>query len=472
VLLRWQTPAEAAAVIAAVLRDGSWRGELTMLHRHGSTRTLQVHANIVTDESDQPIRIMANFIDITERTRAEEELRRSSEQLAQANLQLARSARLKDEFLANMSHELRTPLTSILGRSELLQEDVLGMLTEHQRRSVRSIEENGRHLLELINDILDLSKIEAGKMTLDKQPVRVVGLGQSCLRMIAETVLKKRLHIRTVFDENVTLIHADPRRLKQILVNLLANAVKFTPAGGEVGLEVRGNPANQTVDLIVWDTGIGIAPDDQRRLFQPFIQIDSSLARQYEGTGLGLVLVAQLAALHCGSVSLASVLGLGSRFTVTLPWEPTNPPDSIDAQPQAQEVHHAMPIMAAMAPLVLLVDDNAEVLLLLSEYLQLHGYRVDQAHTGSEALVRAQTEPPACIIMDIQLPEMNGLAVIPMLRTHSIETPILVLSAHAMPGDHEQALAAGANAYLSKPVRMMELLTTIAALIHAHTSGL
>jgi CheY-like chemotaxis protein len=146
-------------------------------------------------------------------------------------------------------------------------------------------------------------------------------------------------------------------------------------------------------------------------------------------------------------------------------------PDSIDPQPPL-EVHPTVPIMASIAPLVLLVDDNAEVLLLLSEYLHLHGYRVDQAHTGSEALVRAQTEPPACIIMDIQLPEMNGLTVIPMLRTHSITTPILVLSAHAMPGDHEQALAAGANAYLSKPVRMMELLTTIAALIHAHGSGL
>jgi len=474
VLLRWQTPTDATHVIDTVLREGRWRGELTMLQRNGSAPALQVHANIVTDEAGKPIRIMANFIDISERKRAEDELRRSSKELAQANQELARAARLKYEFLANMSHELRTPLTSILGRSELLQEDTSGSLTELQRRSVRSIEESGHHLLELINDILDLSKIEAGKMKLELQPVRIAGFVQSCLRLIAETATKKRLRVSTALDEAVTIVNADPRRLKQILVNLLANAVKFTHAGGEIGLEVRGNPDTQTVDLIVWDTGIGIAAADQAMLFQPFIQIDSSLSRQYEGTGLGLVLVAQLTTMHGGSVNLTSAPGYGSRFTVTLPWEPTSSSHADLILPdQHADVPQPNYARQVAKPLLLLVEDHVAVQKLLAEYLVLHGYRVTLAKTGREALGHAQTIPPDCIIMDIQLPDMDGLTAIRILRSEAAYhmIPILVLSAHAMPGDQEQALAVGANAYLSKPVRLTEFVAMISTLINTHRSN-
>jgi len=404
--------------------------------------------------------------DITERKIAEAKIRKHSEELVQANIELARAARLKDEFLANMSHELRTPLTSILGRSELLQDDLSGPLTEFQRRSVRGIEESGRHLLELINDILDLSKIEAGKLVLEIQPIPMAGLVHSCIRMIAETAKRKQLRVDTTLDPAVAIIDADPRRLKQILVNLLGNAVKFTPNGGEVGLEVCGNIAANAVDLIVWDTGIGIDSSDQTHLFQPFVQIDSGLTRQYEGTGLGLALVERLTKLHGGSVSLVSELGKGSRFIVSLPWQPSSSPALVAALPPEDRAIPDIHVNGD-APLILLVEDNPETRTMIAEYLTMRGYRVAQAQTGHDALIDAHAEPPALIIMDIQLPDMDGLTATRTLRADPPGTniPILVLSAHAMPGDREQSLAAGANAYLSKPVRLTELVTTIKTLI-------
>jgi signal transduction histidine kinase len=219
-----------------------------------------------------------------------------------------------------MSHELRTPLNNVLGRAELLVEEIHGSLNEKQLRSVESIHESGRHLLELINDILDLSKIEADKLDLQQEPVSVSDLCEASIRLVSEAAQKKTILISADVDSIVVLITGDPRRLKQILVNLLSNAVKFTPVGGRVGLEVRGDHQGGMVTFTVWDTGIGIDEADMPRLFRPFEQLDSRLSRQYDGTGLGLSLVSRLTRLHGGGVSVTSVLGQGSRFIVTLPW--------------------------------------------------------------------------------------------------------------------------------------------------------
>ncbi len=263
-----------------------------------------------------------------ERAQLEQRIIERTADLRQANLDLIHAMRAKDEFLATMSHELRTPLNAILGKAETLQEGIFGPMNVNQLNSLHLIEESGRHLLALINDILDVAKIESEKLTLDFEPVSLSSVCEASLRIIKQTADQKHLTVSATLDAAIAArpVLADGRRLKQILINLLNNAVKFTPDGGQIGLEVRGDAAQETFSFIVWDTGIGIADADRGRLFQPFVQLDSSLARQYPGTGLGLVLVDRLAALHGGQVSMESVLGQGSRFTVTLPWQPAPPP--------------------------------------------------------------------------------------------------------------------------------------------------
>ncbi len=239
--------------------------------------------------------------------------------LRQANAELARAARIKNEFLATMSHELRTPLNAILGLSESLIEELQSPLTRRQQAVLRSVAASGHHLLVLINDILDLSKIESGHLNLQIETVAIDEVCKSSMRFVREAAQKKALRMTLDMPDDLTMVRADPRRLKQMLANLLSNAIKFTPEGGMVRLEVTADAESGVVRLAVADTGIGIASENQGRLFQPFSQLDPALNREYEGTGLGLALVRRLAELHNGSVSVESALGQGSRFTIALP---------------------------------------------------------------------------------------------------------------------------------------------------------
>lgn len=241
-------------------------------------------------------------------------------ELSAANVELARANRLKDEFLAAVSHELRTPLNAILGLTQGLEEQVYGPLNDKQLKSLHGVRESGRHLLFLINDVLDVAKIQAGKLELEIHLASVDQVCRSSLGMVKQAAEKKHLKVFFSLGSDVTTVQADPSRLKQVLFNLLDNAVKFTPEGGRIGLEVVGDEERGLVHFSVWDTGIGIARDDLAKLFQPFVQVDGSLARRYEGTGLGLMLVRRLTEMHKGAVSVESELGQGSRFTVTLPW--------------------------------------------------------------------------------------------------------------------------------------------------------
>ncbi|MCX6081825.1 MAG: PAS domain-containing protein [Chloroflexi bacterium] len=242
-------------------------------------------------------------------------------ELKNANFQLEKAARLKDEFLSSMSHELRTPLTGILGLSEVLQLQTYGPLSDKQMTAMNHIASSGRHLLEMINDILDFSRIEARQLILRLAACQVTQVCQSGLRAISDQAQKKNITTKFAIDRPGLVIQADPGRLKQMLTNLLSNAIKFTPAGGSIGIEVTSSQVEQVTRITVWDTGIGIRSEDRPRLFQTFVQLDASLARQYNGTGLGLVLVKRLAELHGGSVSVESSFGVGSRFTISLPWE-------------------------------------------------------------------------------------------------------------------------------------------------------
>src|SRR5690349_869484 len=275
--------------------------------------------------------------------------------LSRANSNLARALRVKDEFLASMSHELRTPLNAILGLSESLAEQTAGPLNEKQQRYIKTIGESGNHLLSLINDILDLARIEASEIVLNIAEVDLKQACQASVRLISELALKKGQQVKLEIDEGIGTIWVDERRLKQILVNLLSNAVKFTPSGGSIGLVVRGDPQEKRVTFTVWDNGIGIRESDLARLFQPFVQLDSGLAREATGTGLGLALVAQMVRLHGGSVSVESQPGEGSRFIVTLPWEPALATDA-ELRFKSTGKFRAIRPDAKDRPIILLID--------------------------------------------------------------------------------------------------------------------
>ncbi len=251
--------------------------------------------------------------DISQRLHHEEEL-------IQARTAAEAANRAKSMFLATMSHELRTPLNAILGLSEMLQEGIMGGVTAGQQRSLATIEESGRHLLAIISDILDLTQIEADRMELTMTRIPVEDICRSTLSQVREEAQEKRVSVSLTLLQPPVAVETDPRRLKQVLLNLLRNAVKFTPEGGSVGVEAFGDVARRRFGFTVWDTGIGIAPDDLKKLFRPFVQVDNRLARQYEGSGLGLALVGRLAELLGGEVAVTSEPGKGSRFTVTFPW--------------------------------------------------------------------------------------------------------------------------------------------------------
>ncbi|NTW97347.1 MAG: PAS domain-containing protein [Oscillochloris sp.] len=458
------------------------------LHRDGSWIWIEsTFSNLLAVPGVESIVI--NFRDISERKQAEAALDAERASLAErvdartldlriANAELARAARLKDEFLANMSHELRTPLNDILGRAELLRETIYGPVTPRQAEALRSIDASGRHLLALITDILDLSKIEAGKLSLQVASVDVDLVCQISLHMVAQSAIQKQITVGLACDKRVTAILADELRLKQILINLLTNAVKFTPAGGQIGLEVVGDVVQQTATFSVWDTGIGIAPEDRERLFRPFSQIDSGLNRQYNGTGLGLSLVQRLTEAHGGSVGLVSAPGQGSRFSVTLPWHPAviaallRPPSAAHEPPPSlapPQTPPTWPGRESPRPLILLADDNKANSAIIEEYLRAHGYAVLVAQDGAEALAQTAVARPALVLMDVQMPGMDGLDAIRHIRASPevAAVPIIVLTALAMSGDRERCLEAGADAYLAKPVSLQILLGTIAGLLPA-----
>ena len=285
--------------------------ELTVQTKDGKQRTGIFSGTTINDQGSTLF--LTVMSDITERKRFEEELIQARSLAEAANL-------AKSAFLTTMSHELRTPLNSILGMCEVLLDQDISLAAEKQRRYLTIIDESGRHLLTLINDILDLSRIEADKLDLSIEPLSLEDLCRSCLTFIREMAIKKRIALSMTQLRIPERFNSDQRRLKQILINLLGNAVKFTPEEGEVCLEVIGDAEQREIRFIVRDTGIGISPDDMKKLFKPFVQVDSTLSRRYDGTGLGLTLVKRLVELLGGRVEAESEPGQGSRFAVILPW--------------------------------------------------------------------------------------------------------------------------------------------------------
>ena len=379
-----------------------------------------------------------------------------TQELEQEKLISESASQAKSEFLAAMSHELRTPLNAILGLSQLLQQEVFGTLNSKQQEYVACIHSSGDHLLSLINDILDLSKVEAGKEQLTLVPLSVTEVCTDCIQIMQEQAFDKGLQLTSQIDPGVDRCIADERRLKQMLLNLLSNAIKFTPTG-TVSLWVQKQA--QGISFTVADTGIGIDSEKLTLLFQPFHQLDSGLNRQYQGTGLGLALTRRLAQMHGGEVTVQSVLGEGSQFTLYLP---DIPQDLLQSQSVSVGSHlEASPAQPpTIVGRILLVEDDESSAMLLRDYLQTVGYQVEHIAEGTGFLQQVRSFRPNLILLDVQLPDgITGLDLLIELRQEPQwqHLPVVMVTAMAMAGDRERCLNAGANDYLSKPVRVVQL---------------
>ncbi|MGL5510024.1 MAG: PAS domain S-box protein, partial [Microcoleaceae cyanobacterium] len=439
-------------VLPLLYRDKYWQGTSFAKRQDGSTFYQELSLTLTADGD-----VVRLCRDITARREAEMQLRHTNEELAKAS-------QLKSEFLANMSHELRTPLNSIMGLSQVLQEEVFGELNPKQRQSIQTIYNSGEHLLSLINEILELAKIESGKLELNIESVSLLALCQNSLSMMKTQAIKKNLQLILDVPNNLGDIQADERRLRQVLINLLSNAVKFTPENGQITLQVQPQDQEQQILLQVIDTGIGISPADQDKLFQAFVQIDSKLSRRYEGTGLGLVLVKQIVELHGGSVSVISQEGMGSCFTLYLPWQP-NIAAGVVLKPSPESLASVSIITEnrQQKPLILLAEDNSTNVETIVEYLEIKGYEILLAVNGLEAVKLAYDRQPQLILMDIQMPEMDGIEATKVIRQDATVShiPIIALTALTMPEDREKCLEAGINDYLSKPFRLKDLVEKI-----------
>ena len=398
---------------------------------------------------------------VEERTRelatALEGIEGANRMLSDANRALTEASKAKSAFLANVSHELRTPLNSVIGFSELLTDPGFGDLSPRQREFLSDIRDSGEHLLALINDILDLSKIEAGKLDLNREAVDVAELVRESASMLRPQAAKKGLTL-DVSVEAGGRAHLDPRLVRQVLVNLLSNAVKFTPEHGRV--DAAAVFEGDDLVLTVSDTGIGIPEDDQEKIFLEFYQVDGSYARKYEGTGLGLALVRRMMGLHNGTVSVTSRPEEGSRFTCVFPScrvgagaARTAP---VEAAASPSDVIPEGAPSSAFGGTVLVVEDNPVNRKLARNVLRSRGYRVLEADTGEEGIEIARRERPQLILMDLQLPGLDGMEATRRLkadpRTSAI--PVVALSAHAQGVDEERARAAGCAGYIAKPIRL------------------
>ncbi len=407
--------------------------------------------------------------------------RRSQAALVSARNEADAASRAKTEFLANMSHEIRTPMTAILGYVDLLADhgDAIPGAPSREE-AVDTIRRNARHLLAIINDILDLSKIEAGHMTVDRQRVRTADLAQDVMRLMDDRARQKGIALRLAFDGEVPdSISTDPTRLRQVLINLLGNAVKFTEQGA-VTLTVRRQAGEDRVlDFEVSDTGIGMSPEQLSRIYHPFMQADTSTTRRFGGTGLGLAITRRCVDILGGTISVRSAPGTGTAFTVRLEVGDmaSTPTASLRAPAATADGAAAIRLPGAVRqPLsgvrVLLAEDGIDNQRLIRFHLELAGARVDIVDNGAKALERVQgssrMDRHDVILMDMQMPVMDGYEAVRRLVAAGERTPIIALTAHGMVGDREKCMDAGCRDYLCKPVDSRAL---IAAIRHAIAPG-
>ncbi len=404
----------------------------------------------------------------------ENKVRERTEELEKTNRELERLNQIKGRFIANTSHELRTPLNAILGFSDVLIEKTFGQLNDSQERYVKNIHSAGRHLLELINNVLDIAKIDAGKHEIMYESFGVRDLITEVVSIMKPLAEKKSIEISELINNDLDFITADRVKIKQILYNLFSNAIKFTPDGGKVGVRVgydtgpadlseAGQTERDVMKFSVWDTGVGIGPGDKEKIFDEFEQVDSTLSREYGGAGLGLALSRKLVELHGGSISLESGLGRGSTFMFTVPVTSVTEP-AVPEEPEAIGLN--FPWAKDEAPLLLVVEDDAATAELLTLHLSQAGYKVAHAYNGEEAIEKARRMAPFAITLDVMLPKKDGWEVLQTLKSDPLTADIPVII-HSIVDNKELAFALGATDYLMKPLDKGALLSKLGEISNA-----
>ncbi len=396
---------------------------------------------------------------------AKEKLDDIVRQLAETNTRLEQATSFKSQFLANMSHEIRTPLTSIIGYSESLLANELNQ--EERSEALQTVLRNGNHLLGVINDILDFSKIEAGKLDIDKCQVSVADLISDVKNLMRQKALEKALSLGFEYTSPVpTTIHTDPTRIKQILVNLIGNAVKFTKVGG-VKINVSFDGDAERISFAVIDTGPGMTEPQMDKVFQPFAQADASVTRAFGGTGLGLVISSQLAEQLGGEIKATSEFGKGSVFTVSIATGRVPESAMLLASPPTSR-QTALPVTSDVPQLggkILIAEDGEDNRKLLSLLLRKTGADFRMVENGALAVQAATESHFDLILMDIQMPVMDGYTAMQKLREHGVKTPILALTANALKSDIEHAYAAGCTDFLGKPFTRSSLYAKLSSLL-------
>ncbi|QDU27285.1 Autoinducer 2 sensor kinase/phosphatase LuxQ [Anatilimnocola aggregata] len=381
----------------------------------------------------------------------------------EAREEAERTSRLKDEFIATLSHELRTPLSAILGWSQLLGRDLLD--EKETREAVSSIERNARAQTQLIEDLLDMSRIISGKMRLDVQTADPTDFIAAAIETVRPAAAAKEIRLHSVLDPNAGPVAGDPNRLQQVIWNLLSNAIKFTPKGGEVKVILRRT--NSHLEIAICDTGQGISAQFLPYVFDRFRQADGSTTRRFGGLGLGLAIVKQLVELHGGRVEAQSDGdGRGSVFVISLPITAVHsqlPAVALKtpASPSPRERKAAIHSLDGLK--ILAVDDEADALAIIERVLVMAGAQVYTSTSANDALVAARKFQPDLMVSDIGMPDVDGYELMQMVRGQGYKFPAIALTAFARSQDRTRSMLAGFVAHIAKPVEPTELIATVAA---------
>ena len=476
---------ERDRIIESVKQNGAVHNYETRVRRKdGSEADISLTISQLKDKTGNVIGTVGISKDITEEKRLRNELSKTNEELQELtarledkviertrelekiNRELMKANQIKARFISSMSHELRTPLTSIMGFAEILLEKTFGDLNKRQHRHVSNIHTSGRHLLHLVNNILDLAKIEAGKIDLVCEEFDVKEAVDEVIMIMHSLSGKKSIRLEIDVRPEVKTFIADKVKFKQILYNLISNAIKFTPEGGDAGIRIeraadtagilsRG-PGEGFMKVTAWDKGIGIKEGDRERIFEEFEQADPSFAKNYQGTGLGLALTRRLVELHGGQISVKSVYGEGSEFIVCLP--PSMPERKRETAGEPGRAPMVFPWVAAETPPVLVVEDDVPTAEILTIHLSKAGYKVIHAYDGVEAVSKAKELKPFVITLDVMLPKKDGWEVLQSLKADpdTRDIPVII---HSIIDNKDLAYALGASDYILKPVDKTVLLS-------------